>query len=145
MVLTRIAATYADNLRQQLERDENGLLRVAGLILPNDGSELVIVVDQFEEVFTLVQDEQVRAHFLSLLHAAVTDPRSRVRVIVTLRADFYDRPLHYPELGELVRSHMETVLPLSADELEAAVVKPNDGRHPAWKVLLIQPAYDHVC
>lgn len=124
VALTRIAATYTDNLRQQLERDRHGLLRVAGLILPNDGSELVIVVDQFEELFTLVQDEQVRAHFLSLLHAAVTDPRSRVRVIVTLRADFYDRPLHYPELGELVRSHMETVLPLSAEELEAAIVKP---------------------
>ncbi|MCC7206834.1 MAG: protein kinase [Anaerolineae bacterium] len=124
VALTRIAAARTDNLREHLERNQNGLLRVAGLILPNDGSELVIVIDQFEEVFTLIQDEPARAHFLKLIHAAVTDPRSRVRVIVTLRADFYDRPLHYPEFGELVRSHMETVLPLSAEELEEAVVKP---------------------
>ena len=94
------------------------------LILPNDGSELVLIVDQFEEVFTLVENETARAHFLNLIHHAVTDPRSRVRVIVTLRADFYDRPLHYPQFGELLRQRMETVLPLSAEELEAAMVKP---------------------
>ena len=100
------------------------MVRVAGLILPDDGSELVVIVDQFEEVFTLVEDEARRTQFLDLLHTAVTDPRSRVRVIITLRADFYDRPLHYPEFGELVRSRMETVMPLSAEELEAAIAKP---------------------
>jgi hypothetical protein len=99
-------------------------VRIASLILPNDGSELVVVVDQFEEVFTLVEDETARIQFLNLLHSAVTDPRSRVRIVITLRADFYDRPLNYPGFGELVRSRMETVLPLSADELEAAIVKP---------------------
>ncbi|NDJ75022.1 MAG: protein kinase [Chloroflexi bacterium] len=124
VALTRVTANPSANLREQLERDQHGLLRVAGLILPDDGSELVVVLDQFEELFTLVEDEAVRARFLDLIHAAVTDPRSRVRVIVTLRADFYDRPLHYPEFGELMRSRMETVLPQSAEELEAAIIKP---------------------
>ncbi len=122
--LTRVAANQSGNLREHLERDSRGLVRVAGLILPDDGSELVIIVDQFEEVFTLVEKEAVRALFLDLLHAAATDPRSRVRVIITLRADFYDRPLHYPQFGELVRTRMETVMPLSADELEAAITRP---------------------
>ncbi|MEJ2513504.1 MAG: hypothetical protein P8Y72_18135 [Anaerolineales bacterium] len=54
----------------------------------------------------------------------MTDRRSRVRVIITLRADFYDRPLHYPEFGEMMRSRMETILPLSPSELERAIVKP---------------------
>jgi len=54
----------------------------------------------------------------------VTDPRSRVRVVLTMRADFYDRPLHYPDFGELVRNRMETVLPLSADELERCIRRP---------------------
>ncbi len=124
ITLTRVAADQAGNLREHLERDKYGLLRIANLILPDDGSELVIIIDQFEEAFTLLEDENTRTHFLDLLFAAVNDPRSRVRVVVTLRADFYDRPLHYPDFGELVRNRMETVLPLSADELEAAVVKP---------------------
>jgi WD40 repeat protein/serine/threonine protein kinase len=124
VALTRVAANQADHLREHLERDEYGLLRTAGLILPDDGSELVIIIDQFEELFTLVTSEDDRLRFLHLIQAAVTDPHSRVRVIITLRADFYDRPLHYPEFGLLVRNRLETVLPLSADELEAAITKP---------------------
>jgi WD40 repeat protein/serine/threonine protein kinase len=124
IALTRVAANQAGNLREHLERDLRGLVRVAGLILPDDGSELVIIVDQFEEVFTLVENEGRRTQFLDLLYTAATDPRSRVRVIITLRADFYDRPLHYPQFGELVRACMETVMPLSADELEAAIARP---------------------
>jgi WD40 repeat protein/serine/threonine protein kinase/energy-coupling factor transporter ATP-binding protein EcfA2 len=124
IALSRVAADRSEQLREHLDRDANGLLRIAALILPNDGSELVLIIDQFEEVFTLVEDETARTHFLDLIYHAVTDARSRVRVIVTLRADFYDRPLHYPQFGELLRQRMETVLPLSAEELEAAIVKP---------------------
>jgi hypothetical protein len=45
-------------------------------------------------------------------------------VILTLRADFYDRPLLYPEVGELMRRGTELVLPLSNQELEQAIVRP---------------------
>src|SRR5262249_3787176 len=72
VALTRVAANQADHLREQLARDERGLLRVSQLILPNDGSELVIIIDQFEEVFTLVEDETARLHFLNSLIAAVS-------------------------------------------------------------------------
>jgi hypothetical protein len=124
IALTRVAANQTANLREHLERDGRGLVRIASLILPADQSELVIIIDQFEEVFTLVEDENKRAHFINLICQSVTDPRSRVRIIITLRADFYDRPLQYADFGELVRSRMETVMPLSADELEAAIAKP---------------------
>lgn len=122
--LLRIAAFQPGNLREQLERDENGLLRASELILPRDDSEMVIVVDQFEELFTLTTDEDERRHFLTLLSRAATDTRSRIRVIIGLRADYYDRPLHYPLFGDLVRTNMETILPLSAEELEQAIVLP---------------------
>ena len=127
VALSRVAANQAGNLREHLQRDKHGLLRAANLILPNDGSDLLLVIDQFEEVFTLVEFEADRAFFLDLLHAAVTDSRSRVRVVMTLRADFYDRPLHYPRFGELVRSRLETIMPLSADELERAIARPAEG------------------
>lgn len=124
VALMRVAANPVGDLQAQLRRDAHGLLRAADLILPPDATQLVLVIDQFEEMFTLVADETIRAHVLDLLHAAVTDPRSRIWVIVTLRADYYDRPLHYPEFGELVRARMETVLPLSAQGLEQAIVGP---------------------
>lgn len=122
--LIRVAANQANNLREQLQRDERGLLRVSDIILPGDDTELVIFVDQFEEVFTLVENEKERQHFLDLIATAVSDVHSRVRVILTLRADYYDRPLLYPEFGELIRSRMETVLPLTAQGLERAIRGP---------------------
>ena len=124
VALTRIAARPSVALMEHLQRDRHGLTRAAQLALPEDGSELVIVVDQFEEVFSLVEDEQVRLRFLDLVHAAVTHPRSRVRVVVMLRADFYDRPLQHPGFGSLMQFRTETVLPLSAEELERAIVRP---------------------
>ena len=124
IALMRVAADQAANLGDQLRRDQNGLLRVAQLILPDDGSELVLIIDQFEEAFTLLENEEQRLDFLNLLFAAVTDKRSRIRIVSTLRADFYDRPLMYPEFGELVRDRTETVLPLNAKELESAILNP---------------------
>jgi WD40 repeat protein/serine/threonine protein kinase len=124
IALTRIAANQAGNIRGHLDRDNRGLSRIANLILPGGDSELVVVIDQFEELFTLVEDELERDHFMKLIHGAVTNPRRRVRVIITLRADFYDRPLQVPDFGELVRGHMETLLPLSAGELERVIVNP---------------------
>lgn len=124
VALIKIATHHPDSIHEQLVRDERGLVRAAQIILPDDNSELVVVIDQFEEVFSLVEAEERRVHFLDLLRTAVQDPQSRIRVILTLRADFYDRPLQYPTFGELVRSYMETVLPLSAEELEQAIVGP---------------------
>lgn len=124
VALTRAAALPAAHLREHLERDRFGLLRAVNMVLPNDGSELVLVIDQFEEVFTALEDEAVRVHLLDILHVSVTEPRSRVRLIISLRADFYDRPLHYPHFGELVRSRMETILPLSVQGMERAISGP---------------------
>lgn len=123
--LLRVAVNPPTSLLAQLQEDPRGLVRAVKRVLPDDpATELLLVIDQFEEVFTLVADEATRAHLLASLEAAVTEPRSRLRVVVTLRADFYDRPLLYPVLGELLRQRMEVVLPLTVEELEEAIVQP---------------------
>lgn len=101
-------------------------VRTALRLLPDDRSEIVLVIDQFEELFALV-DEQVRRRFLGALVNAVDGPHSRVRVVVTLRADFYDRPLVYPAFAPLFVAGAVTVTPLEAAELEAAVREPAAG------------------
>ena len=123
--LLRIAINPLPLLLDQLREDRRGLVRAAKRILPPDAkTELFLIIDQFEEVFTLVEDETIRVHFIDNLLSAVSDQRGRVRVILTLRADFYDRPLLYPRLAEFVRSHTEVVLPLSARDMEQAIVGP---------------------
>jgi WD40 repeat protein/class 3 adenylate cyclase len=122
--LLRAVPDPPTSLMDQLERDEHGLHRAILRLLPSDATELVLVIDQFEEVFTLVEDEAVRVHFLGSLESAVRDPRSRLRVVTTLRADFYDRPLLYRGFAELFKSRVEAVIPLSAEELERAISGP---------------------
>jgi len=122
--LHRVATELPESFTDQLLWDDAGLLRAALRILPDENSRLVLVIDQFEELFTLVDDEDTRRRFLALLTTAASDPHGRVQVILTLRADFYDRPLQHPEFGELVSAGLVSVTRLSAEELEAAAAEP---------------------
>lgn len=122
--LLHVADGAPAGLLEQLEKDERGLLRTVKQILADNESEFVLVVDQLEEVFTLVEDEGRRTQFLALLERAVTDPHARLRVVVTLRADFYDRPLLYSGFAELLRDYVEALVPLKAEEFERAIAGP---------------------
>jgi WD40 repeat protein/serine/threonine protein kinase len=122
--LLRIAINPPASLLQQMNEDERGVARAIKRILPAEGGEVLLVIDQFEEIFTQVEDEQARRHFLSAIAAAVKDTNCRLRVLLTLRADFYDRPLLYPEFGQLISEQSVTVLPLSTEELTRAIVEP---------------------
>jgi WD40 repeat protein/DNA-binding SARP family transcriptional activator len=121
--LLRIAVHPVPRLRERLDSGSRGLLEIVDLVAPGE-AEVVIFVDQFEEAFTLTTDERERELFLESLRVAAADPDSRLRVIVTLRADFYDRPLIYPRFGELLAERTEAVPPLTPDELERAIRGP---------------------
>jgi WD40 repeat protein/DNA-binding SARP family transcriptional activator len=121
--LLRVAVERPDGLVEELARDELGMRRVAKRILP-PGSTLLLVIDQFEELFTLTVEEETRRRFLDGLTALATDARAPVRVVVTLRADFLDHPLRYPEFGELLRAGIVPVAVPSEDELALAIERP---------------------
>jgi WD40 repeat protein/serine/threonine protein kinase/energy-coupling factor transporter ATP-binding protein EcfA2 len=121
--LLRVAVTPPPNLRELLKADETALDRVVSEILP-DAGEFLIFIDQFEEIFTAVADEDERANFLASLVNAVSNPNGRLRVVVSMRADFYDRPLQYAEFGALLRERTAVVLPLTREELKAAITLP---------------------
>ncbi|MEA3510616.1 MAG: BMP family ABC transporter substrate-binding protein, partial [Actinomycetota bacterium] len=122
--LLRSSIDAPDSLTEQLRGDDSGLLRAALRLLPEEDSRLVLVIDQFEELFTLVTDETVRQRFLDQLLVAADDAYGRIVVVITLRADFYGRPLEYPAFGERLGSGVVNVVPLSSDELEAAAIEP---------------------
>ena len=124
LALLRIAVSQPSGLMEQLRRDERGLLRAASLTLPEEGSELLLIIDQFEEIFTLATDTRESARLLQLLVAAVTEPRSQVRILISLRADFYDRPLMHIEFGRLMRVRTEVVVPMDAEEMSQAIYEP---------------------
>ncbi len=122
--LLKVALTPQTDLLERMNESERGLYYVLADLLAGQNTDLVLVIDQFEEVFTLVESEAERALFLHSIRVAATAPNSRLRLIITLRADFYDRPLQYQAFGELMRQRTEVVLPLSPDELTEAIVQP---------------------
>jgi WD40 repeat protein/serine/threonine protein kinase len=136
--LLRIAINPPSTLLEQLMESERGLVRAVKRVLPDDDSELVIVIDQFEEIFTQMENEDNRRFFLNSILEAMRDPKSRLRIIVTLRADFYDRPLNYPEFGQLMRECTTIVLPLNSKELRDAIILPAELNHLELEAGLIE-------
>ncbi|MDA0166058.1 winged helix-turn-helix domain-containing protein [Solirubrobacter ginsenosidimutans] len=77
----------------------------------------VLVVDQFEELFTACQDERERTEFVSAL---LRFPR----VVVAVRADFYARCAAYPELSRALGANHVLVGPMTREELRRAIERP---------------------
>ncbi|MGR6919501.1 nSTAND1 domain-containing NTPase [[Actinomadura] parvosata] len=99
-------------------------MRHAERLVPAAGEgETLIVVDQFEEVFTLCQDQDERARFIDLLLGAWRAPSS-MRVVIAVRADFYGHCAGHRELTEALREANLLVGPMRQEELREAVVRP---------------------
>ncbi|MFI0423533.1 hypothetical protein [Spongiactinospora sp. 9N601] len=87
----------------------------------------LVLVDQFEEVFTLCPDPAERAAFIDLLLVA-REPGAGLRVVLALRADFYGHCAAHRRLAGALRDASLLVGPMDRDELRAAIVKPAAAR-----------------
>jgi WD40 repeat protein len=94
------------------------------LVAAPPGDEVVVVVDQFEELFTVCRDVEERAAFIAALQSAAAAANSRTRIVVGLRADFYAHCTHSPELVEALREAQVLVGPMSIEELRSVITQP---------------------
>ncbi|MFG3232778.1 hypothetical protein ACGFZG_13680 [Streptomyces antibioticus] len=94
----------------------------------DSGARPVVIVDQFEETFTLCPDEQDRRTLIRTLHAACTPSgpgeAAPVLVVLGIRADFYEQCLGHPELADALQHRHMVLGPLTATELREAVTGP---------------------
>ncbi|MGA4840548.1 hypothetical protein [Streptomyces sp. G45] len=96
-----------------------------------DGGDVrpVVIVDQFEEAFTLCASEADRRAFVRVLHAACTSgdpgaPGGPALVVLGVRADFYEECLAHPELADALQHRHMVLGPLTTAELRHAVTAP---------------------
>lgn len=82
---------------------------------------LLLVVDQFEELFTLVGDERERQAFVRALHALA---EAGAGVIIGLRADYWDRCAAYPQFAAAIQDGQVIVEPLTGEDLRLAITGP---------------------
>ncbi|MGB5533004.1 MAG: extracellular solute-binding protein, partial [Acidimicrobiia bacterium] len=135
--LLRVGTNPPISLIDQLQNDRHGLAAALMRILPSDDSRLLLFIDQFEELFSLVKDEGVRSGFLENLLTATSVEHSRLIVITTLRADFLDDALHHPEYGRRLPSGLAVITPLGPHELESAITNPALGVGAAFEPALV--------
>ncbi len=91
------------------------LLRQAG------PGRATVVVDQFEELFTLCADSAERTAFLDALLTTASDA---AEVVIGIRADFYPRCAEHRALADAVAESQLLLGPMTAAELREAIVKP---------------------
>ncbi|MBU7586919.1 MAG: caspase family protein [Nostoc sp. TH1S01] len=106
-------------------REISALIDTAGLspvITQLSGSErLLLVVDQFEEIFTLGCKEDERQQFIELLTQC---SEQRLTIIITMRIDFLEYCLSYESLMQLIEKQAVYIKPLRGEELEQAIASP---------------------
>jgi len=109
---------------------------------PTHPPRLLLLIDQFEETFTLCADEALRRTFLAALLAAAQT--NWLTVLFTLRADFFGRILEDEHFGKRVDAGLVPVLTMNAEERRAAIEQPalNAGRR--FEEGLVQRILDAV-
>ena len=113
-------------LRNDLAQDPNALSLVARRVLAqNNKKHLLLVIDQFEEVFTQSRQDDERSAFIeNLLHALDPANAQPITILLTLRADFYSQLAFQDHLRELVSQNQEFIGAMSRDELKRAILLP---------------------
>ena len=134
--LTRDSESVSANatLQDDLKRDARSLHLYARRLLSKAGGErLLLIVDQFEELFTLCRDDAERQAFLNNLMTAVSpETDGPTTIVITLRADFYAYCAQYPALREAVSNHQEFIGPMTAYELRRAIEEP--AKRGGWEL-----------
>lgn len=124
------AITLADDLRQ----DSRSLdIYVSRLLEGQPNSHILLVVDQFEELFTQCDDLEERRLFVENLVTAVTSGKQgRLLLILTLRADFYAFAVQYESLRPLLETRQKIVGAMNQEELRQAIEGP--AQETGWQL-----------
>jgi tetratricopeptide (TPR) repeat protein len=116
----------------------DALHRIAAALPDGDRSRLVIVIDQFEEVYTECQDSGARTAFLENLALAAAAPDKIVSVILTLRNDFAGTVKSPETFAKAVRENKVFVQAMDRDELAEAITMPARALGHPWPPALVE-------
>jgi hypothetical protein len=118
----------ADTPKANFDTEVRDAVRKCATRIAGAGARLVLVVDQFEEAFTLSSGEADVRTFVRAL-SAICSPSPDGRdtpgiVVLGVRADFYEQCLNYPELIDALQDRQLVLGPMTTSELREAVTGP---------------------
>ena len=134
-------------VRNKLDPDRFDLCERV-LELGDDSKAVVLILDQFEELYTLCPDVETRRHFLNeLLNAVALKNEAGHRlclVLLTLRADFMGQALSYRPFADAIQGACLLLGPMNRDELRAAIQRPAEIQGVAFESGLVDRLLDDV-
>ena len=86
--------------------------------------KVLIIADQFEEIYTLCPEPETRHQFLDCLIASLSIPNSPIVLVTTMRADFLSDALSYRPLGDTLQNADLKILAMNREELTEVIIKP---------------------
>lgn len=115
-------------IRATLSRSRQGLVQAVEYSDMPAGSNLLIVVDQFEELFrfrgTSDKHQELATAFVKLLLNAAKSQEQSIYVVITMRSDFLGDCAHLPGLAEAVNDGKYLIPKLTRDQRRDAIVMP---------------------
>jgi WD40 repeat protein len=134
----------AVGLAGDLQQGRITLLQVVSRILErNSGKRLLLVADQFEELYTLCQVKEEQERFVNELLRAIA--KENITLVLTLRADFYGYVLSYRPLRDALQEYTPQLLSsMKWEELQAAIELPAQKLEVQLEPQLTQRILDDV-
>ncbi|MCA9943499.1 MAG: WD40 repeat domain-containing protein [Anaerolineales bacterium] len=141
-----------NKLEKQLKNGEVALNQMILGILGQQppGSRLLLIADQFEELFTLCTEPETRHSFLRLLLNQTIDEAEsesqpdNMHMVFTLRADFMGQALNYPALVTALQTDDIKLGPMTPDELRRVIVEPAKRANVHFEEGLVERILDDV-
>ncbi|MCP5072675.1 MAG: ATP-binding protein, partial [Rhodobacteraceae bacterium] len=146
--LATTTSEFTKVLNQETDGQWEGLRRIADTLPDIDTQPLILLIDQFEEVYAKDVKPGARRQFLDNLLWAAADPSGRVSVILTLRSDFLGQTQSHPAFNQAITENAGLIPVMNAGELRQAIAKPAEHAGHALDVacvdLLIEQTHDRA-
>jgi len=135
----------SQKLADALETGDLSLINVAERVLEKNPKtrHLLLLADQFEELYTLCPEPELRRRFIDMLLKATQHTQS-VILLMTLRADFMGQALSHRPLADALQDGTFILGPMNRDELRTAIQEPAEQQGAAFEPGLISRILDDV-
>ena len=134
----RTLATY-------LEQGTISLSDIFAQIQQNHPTHRVLLIaDQFEEIYTLCPQQEIRHQFLDCLLASLTKPSSPMVLVTTMRADFLANALSYRPFADVLQNADLKIAAMNREEITQVITKPAEKLGVSFEGGLVERILDDV-
>jgi len=138
-------ARFVATAKEQLASGTEGLRNMIAALRVSKGHNCLLVIDQFEELFTLVPDQKERQRYIEmLLTSASSITSSKIYVVIALRADFYSDCWVHADFPRRIVANQFAIQRMAPEKLRQAIIEPLKTCHGSAEEGLVEALLSDV-